>query len=87
MTFAPGASPQDPNQGATQSGDVCGVSGEKGLAALDPFVYRDMRWCARCAGEQLFVPMFECDFGRVGVCMGCGEEKVQRFTRTTEVAA
>jgi hypothetical protein len=71
-----------------QSGDACGVSPGTGtIAALDPFLYRDMRWCTRCGGEQVFVPMFECEFGRVGVCMGCGEEKLQRFTRAIGEAA
>jgi hypothetical protein len=59
-----------------------GDEGEPGiLAALDTDVYRDMRWCSRCAGEQIFVEVFECDAGRVGVCLGCGEEKLIPFTR------
>jgi len=43
--------------------------------------YQDMRWCANCAGEQIFLPVYECDFGRVGLCLGCGEEKIAPFTR------
>lgn len=50
--------------------------------ALDPFVYRDSYWCADCAGPQTFVPLYETDFGRVGFCLGCGQERVQQFTRT-----
>ena len=75
--------PEAPGQtlGSTEGG------GSPLVAPLDPFVYREMRWCATCGGEQLFVPVFEYEAGRVGVCFGCGEEKVQRFTRTTEVAA
>jgi len=43
--------------------------------------YQDMRWCANCAGEQIFLPVYECEAGRVGVCLGCGEEKIAPFTR------
>lgn len=63
-----------------------GGSGLPRIASLDPFVYRDMRWCARCGGEQLFVPCFEVEAGRVGVCMGCGEEKLVAWTRTNAEA-
>jgi hypothetical protein len=52
------------------------------LALLDSDVYRDPRWCANCGGKQTFVEVFETDFGRVGVCLGCGEEKVIQFSRT-----
>jgi hypothetical protein len=44
-----------------------------------------MRWCLRCGGEQVFVEVFECEHGRFGVCLGCGEEKLIPFSR--EVAA
>jgi len=50
-------------------------------AAPDLQRYQDMRWCANCAGEQIFLPVFECEFGRVGLCLGCGEEKIAPFTR------
>lgn len=55
------------------------------LSPLDPDVCRDMRWCLRCGGEQVFVEVFECEHGRFGVCLGCGEEKLIPFSR--EVAA
>lgn len=61
-------------------------SGVSPAAPLDPFVHRDTRWCADCGGPQLFVEVFECEAGRVGVCMGCGEERVIRFTRTNSEA-
>jgi hypothetical protein len=35
--------------------------------------------------EEVFVEVFECEHGRVGVCLGCGEEKLIPFSR--EVAA
>jgi len=72
-----------------QSGDGCAVPGrrENAVAALDPFVYRDQYWCANCGGPQEFIPCFETEFGRVGVCRGCGEERVQMFTRSIGEAA
>ena len=70
-----------------ESGDSCGVPTRGTVAALDPFVYRDMRWCVNCGGEQLFVEVFQCDAGRVGVCFGCGEERIERWTRTNSEAA
>jgi hypothetical protein len=60
-------------------------SGFPVLAPLDPDVCRDMRWCIRRGGQEVFVEVFECEHGRVGVCLGCGEEKLIPFSR--EVAA
>jgi hypothetical protein len=60
-------------------------SGFPVLAPLDPFLYQRMRWCIRNGGEEVFVEVFECEHGRVGVCLGCGEEKLIPFSR--EVAA
>lgn len=57
------------------------------IVALDPLVYQDMRWCAKCAGPRVFVSVFECEAGLVGYCLGCGDERVVQFTRTcSEVA-
>lgn len=67
-----------------EGGDPCKAGGE--IAALDSRVEQDMRWCGNCGGPQIFVPVFECEFGRVGFCFGCGEERVARFTRVTEAA-
>jgi hypothetical protein len=53
------------------------------LAPLDAWLYQDMRWCAHCGGEQVFLPVFEFEGGRVGLCLGCGDERVIWFTRTT----
>jgi hypothetical protein len=63
-------------------GGDCGT-----LAVLDSSVCRDMRWCAKCGGEQVFVEVYEFADGRVGVCLGCGDERIERFTRTTAEAA
>lgn len=53
------------------------------VAVLDSEVCRDMRSCFNCAGEQVFVEVYEFDGGRVGVCLGCGEERVVGFTRVS----
>lgn len=54
-----------------------------GFVALDTDIYRDMRWCSNCGGQRIFLEVFEFDAGRVGVCLGCGEERIALFTRTT----
>jgi hypothetical protein len=70
-----------------------GGSGLGGLAVLDHqgdvglWHYRDMRWCAQCGGAQVFLEVYEFESGRVGVCLGCGEERVVAFTRITSEAA
>jgi hypothetical protein len=61
-------------------------SGFPVVAPLDPFLYQGMRWCVNCAGEQVFVEVFECEAGRVGFCMGCGNERVIPFSRTNSEA-
>ena len=48
---------------------------------LDPDVYRDERWCANCGGARMSIDVYEFDSGRLRVCLGCGEERVVRFTR------
>ena len=57
------------------------------LVQLDSWIHRDMRWCARCGGEQVFVEVYEFEGGRLGCCLGCGEERVVAFTRTVGEAA
>ncbi len=57
------------------------------VVVLDPEVYQDMRWCAKCAGEQIFVEVYEFESGRVGVCLGCGDESVVRFSRVNSEVA
>lgn len=57
-----------------------------GVAALDPFLYEEPRWCVNCGGEQRFFPCFEFAGGRVGVCLGCGDERVIPFSRTNAEA-
>lgn len=57
------------------------------LTVLDPSICRDMRWCVNCGGQQIFVEVFECEAGRMGVCLGCGEERIAPFTRMNSEAA
>jgi hypothetical protein len=64
-----------------------GAASGRGIAALDLDLHRDMRWCANCGGEQVFLEVYEFEEGRVGVCLGCGEERIVRFTRTNSEAA
>lgn len=59
----------------------------EGFAVLDHELYRDMRWCPNCAGEQLFIEVYEIAQGRVGFCFGCGEEKIVGFSRVNGEAA
>lgn len=47
----------------------------------------DMRFCERCGGEQIFVFGWACEAGLVGCCLGCGEEKLVRWTRSNSEAA
>lgn len=51
------------------------------LAVLDCSIYQDMHWCVNCGGEQIFVPVYEIEQGRVGYCLGCGDERIAPFTR------
>lgn len=42
-----------------------------------------MRFCSACESEQRFVADQECDYGLVGRCANCREERFVPFTRTT----
>lgn len=55
---------------------------DRGVAPLDPEIYREMRFCPICECEEEFVEVFTFCCGRVGVCLGCGDEKVLPFSRT-----
>ena len=52
-----------------------------GVAVLDSDVCRDMRWCAQREEYQEFREFLEGGCGRVGVCLGCGEERIIFFSR------
>lgn len=54
------------------------------VAVLDSAVCRDMRPCFNCAGEKVFVEVYEiAGVCRVGVCLGCGEERRIWLTRVS----
>ncbi len=57
------------------------------ITVLDQNVHQDMRWCVNCGGPQVFVEVYEFEEGRSGYCLGCGDERIERFTRTTGEAA
>lgn len=57
------------------------------VAALEPFLYQESRWCSNCAGETLFYFVFVCQAGRGGFCVGCEEEKFIPWTRANSEAA
>lgn len=57
-----------------------------GLAALDPFPYQDMRWCANCGGPQMFIPVDRFIGGWRGYCLGCEQEKFVMDERTNAEA-
>jgi hypothetical protein len=57
-----------------------------GVAVLDPHV-EWMRWCSICDSEQIFVAGWQCNSGLVGCCLGCGDERVEPFSRVNGKAA
>jgi hypothetical protein len=57
-----------------------------GVAALETRV-EFQRFCEKCDCLQTFVAGWECQEGLVGVCLGCGDERVMPFTRTIGVSA
>ena len=60
---------------------------EPSVVSLDPLVNQDNHWCMNCAGQRIFIAVFEVETGRLGFCLGCGEEKFLPFTRTVGEAA
>jgi hypothetical protein len=63
------------------------VSLTPSLPNVLPVWVQEMRHCENCGGPQIFVIAWEFDGGRVGCCLGCGDERIERFTRTTGEAA
>jgi hypothetical protein len=47
---------------------------------------RFMRYCETCDTEETFVAAWSCDAGLVGCCIGCGAERIARFTHSSEAA-
>ena len=54
------------------------------VAPLDSSIYRETVFCPVCECEEEFRTMLEFVSGRIGVCLGCGDERVVGFTRRTE---
>jgi hypothetical protein len=48
---------------------------------------QQMRYCEVCDREEIFVVGWECKLGRIGVCLGCGDEKIAPFTRVNSEVA
>jgi len=57
------------------------------VVVLDPNVYRDIDWCAKCAGPRMFLEIFQFEGGRLVCCQGCGDERIAPFTRMNSEAA
>jgi hypothetical protein len=68
----------------TPSLSVTNGRSDLGLAPLDSQIYREHRFCSICDAEEEFRTVLEFVGGRIGVCMGCGDEKVIPFSRVTE---
>ena len=71
-----------PQSVGVRGGDSLG--GE--IAVLDSRV-EFMQFCPKCDCVQQFVAGWECDLGLVGCCLGCGDERVARFTRVNSEVA
>ena len=54
---------------------------------LDPQLYQYPIDCPHCGGKATFKACVAYEFGRLGFCDGCGEEKIVPFTRVTQEAA
>ncbi|HXM64460.1 MAG TPA: hypothetical protein VN950_26605 [Terriglobales bacterium] len=67
------------------SAPPCSVSlrGQRGdsviVALATPVEF--MRFCEICDAEQIFVAAWQCEAGLLGCCLGCGEERLVRFSR------
>ena len=68
-------------EGGQSLGDSAALPSSGFVVVLDSAIHRDPRWCSNCGGPQTFVEVYEFEGGRLGVCLGCGEERVAPFTR------
>jgi len=58
------------------------------FAVLDlPTKVEFMRWCEVCQQIERFVAAWECTYGLVGCCLGCGDERVMLWSRTNSEVA
>jgi hypothetical protein len=74
-----------------EGGDRTGRMEPTGVAALALRLVQppleDNHWCATCERMTIFHVVLECDAGRIGSCLGCGEVKIAAWTRTNGEAA
>lgn len=68
----------NPHNAVSFEGSGCAV------APLDSQIYRENVFCFACERMQEFRIMYEFCCGRIGVCLGCGHERVVPFSRATE---
>jgi hypothetical protein len=57
-----------------------------GVAVLE-IPRQDMRFCEECDCEQIFVAAWECEFGLLGCCLGCGAEQLVPYSRVNSGVA
>lgn len=81
--------PSSPISAGPERGDSRGSS--EAVAALRVLTLEDfvefMQFCGKCDSEQIFRAGWECELGLLGCCLGCGDERLAPWTRTTEVCA
>lgn len=46
-----------------------------------------MRYCSTCDSEQTFIADRQCEYGLIGRCFRCDEERIARYTRANSEAA
>lgn len=68
-------------ESASSGGSGCAGNS---VAPLDSQIYRETLYCPVCECEEEFRTMIEFVSGRIGVCLGCGDERVVPFSRVTE---
>lgn len=71
---------------APPSWSVSLEDGGRGVAVLET-PRQDMRFCEVCECEQIFVAGWECQFGLLGCCLGCGAEQLIPFSRVNSEVA
>jgi hypothetical protein len=52
-----------------------------------PITIQFLRYCANCDRDQIFVAGWVCEFGLIGCCLGCGDERIAPFTRANSEVA
>ena len=81
MTLLTEVVPSPPSSVSFEDGDA------RGKVAVLEIPRQDMRFCSECDCEQIFVAAWECEFGLLGCCLGCGAEQVVPFSRVNSEVA